>query len=162
MTTLQHASATPGPLWRQILVPMDFSTPSEAALVYALTLARASGASVHVSHVIPILHVLDLLYEHGFEQPESVKRIKQKARQRIKDLVASTNAGGAEVTVRMHFSEGDPVPGVLEWAAKLKPDLIVMGTHGRRGAKRFFMGSVAEAVVRRALCPVLTLRGPTA
>ena len=62
----------------------------------------------------------------------------------------------------MHFSEGDPVPGVLEWAAKLKPDLIVMGTHGRRGAKRFFMGSVAEAVVRRALCPVLTLRGPTA
>jgi nucleotide-binding universal stress UspA family protein len=44
---------------------------------------------------------------------------------------------------------------VLEWAVKLKPDLIVMGTHGRRGAKRFFLGSVTEAVVRRAACPVL-------
>jgi universal stress protein E len=140
---------------------MDLSTPSEAALVYALRLARTSGATVHVCHVIPILHVLNLLYEHGFEQPESVKRIAQKARQRIKPIVASTNTGGATVRIQVHCSEADAVQGVLEWAAKLKPDLIVMGTHGRRGAKRFFMGSAAEAVVRRATCPVLTLRGLT-
>ena len=96
ITTPQHASVAPAPLWRTILVPMDFSTPSEAALAYALTLARASEATVHVCHVIPTPHVLDLLYEHGFEQPESVKHIKQKARQRVKDLVASTNTGGAD------------------------------------------------------------------
>ena len=162
ITPPPHASVAPAPLWHTIFVPLDFSTPSEAALAYALTLARASGATVHVSHVIPTPHVLDLLYEHGLEQPESVKRIAQKARRRVKDLAASTNAGGADVVLRMHFSEGDAVSGVLEWAAKLKPDLIVIGTHGRRGAKRFFMGSVAEAVVRRATCPVLTLRGPTA
>jgi nucleotide-binding universal stress UspA family protein len=161
MTTLQQTFAAPVPLWRQILVPMDFSTPSEAALVYALTLARASGATVHVCHVTPLPHILDLLYEHGLEQPESVKRIEQKARRRVTDIVASTTTGGASSTVRMHCSEGDAVPGVLEWAVKLKPDLIVMGTHGRRGAKRFFLGSVTEAVVRRARCPVLTLRGPT-
>lgn len=141
---------------------MDFSTPSEAALAYALTLARASGATVHACHVIPTPHVLDLLYEHGLEQPESVKRIAQKTRRRVKDIVASTNTGGANVMVWVHCSEGDAAPGVLEWAAKLKPDLIIMGTHGRRGATHFFMGSVTEAVVRRATCPVLTLRGPIA
>jgi nucleotide-binding universal stress UspA family protein len=139
---------------------MDFSAPSEAALVYALRLARRSGATVHVCHVIPAPHVLDLLYEHGLEQPESAKRIAQTARQRVKDIIASTTPGGPAVTVRVHCSEGDAAPGVLEWAAKLKPDLMVMGTHGRRGAQRFFLGSVAEAVVRRAPCPVLTLRGP--
>ncbi len=159
MTTLQQASAAPAALWRHILVPMDFSIPSEAALAYALTLARTSGATVHVCHVIPTPHLLDLLYEHGLEQPESVKRLEQKARRRVKDLVASTNTGGADVTVRVHFSEGDAAPGVLAWVAKLKPDLMVMGTHGRRGAKRFFMGSVTEAVLRRATCPVLTVRG---
>lgn len=162
MTPRQHAPATRVSLWRRILVPMDFSPPSEAALAYALTLARVSGATVHVCHVIPTLHLLDALYEHGLEQPESVKRIKQKARQRVKDLVAAAQTGGGDVKVQVHHSEGDAAPGVLEWTAKLKPDLIVMGTHGRRGAKRFFLGSVTEAVVRRAPCPVLTLRGPAA
>ncbi len=122
-------------------------------------LARTSGATVHVCHVIPTLRLLDAWYEHGLEQPESIKHIKQKARQRIKDCVAAAT-GGEDIVVQVHHSEGDAAPGVLEWATKLKPDLIVMGTHGRRGAKRFFLGSVTEAVVRRAPCPVLTLRGP--
>lgn len=87
LTDRQPAFTSPIPLWHQILVPMDFSAPSEAALVYALTLARISGATVHVCHVIPAPHVLDLLYEHGLEQPESVTRIAQKARQRVKDMV---------------------------------------------------------------------------
>jgi nucleotide-binding universal stress UspA family protein len=99
--------------------------------------------------------VLDLLYERGFEQPESVKRIEQRARKRIKEIAPMVGLGRK---VHLHFSEGEGKSGVLAWAAKLKPDLIVMGTHGRRGAKRFFMGSVAEAVVRQAACPVLTLR----
>jgi len=143
-------------LWRDILVPMDFSAPSEAALAYALRLAGISKAVVHVCHVIPVPHVLDVFYEHGLEQPESVKHIKHRVRKRIKELV---RAAGADVAPRIHFSEGEAAEGVLEKAMKLKPDLIVMGTHGRRGARRFFLGSVAEAVVRRAPCPVLTLRG---
>jgi nucleotide-binding universal stress UspA family protein len=143
------------PLWRTILVPMDFSAPSEAALAYALKLAGVSGATVHVCHVIPIPHVLDAFYEHGLEQPQTVKRIEQKARKRVKELVAAT---ASSIKPRLHFSENEAVVGVLAHAAELKPDLIVMGTHGRRGAKRFFLGSVAEAVVRRAPCPVLTLR----
>jgi nucleotide-binding universal stress UspA family protein len=134
---------------------MDFSAPSEAALAYALRLAGISKAVVHVCHVIPVPHVLDVFYEHGLEQPESVKHIKHRVRKRIKELVLAT---GTEVAPRIHFGEGEAIAEVLEKATKLKPDLIVMGTHGRRGAKRFFLGSVAEAVVRRAPCPVLTLR----
>jgi nucleotide-binding universal stress UspA family protein len=149
---------TPGTLeiWRTILVPVDFSTPSEAALTYALTLAAANSAALHVCHIIPVPHVLDALYERGLEPQESVKRIEHKARQRINEIVRSASS---TLKPHLHCSEGDARDGVLEWAEKLKADLIVMRTHGRQGAERFFMGSVAEAVVRRASCPVLTLRG---
>lgn len=149
------ASGTLG-LWHTIFVPVDFSAPSEAALGYALKLADASRAELHVCHIIPVPHVLDVLYERGFKPQESVKRIEQKARHRINDIV---NSVGSPLKPHLHFSEGDARDGVLKWAEKLKADLIVIGTHGRQGAERFFMGSVAEAVVRRAPCPVLTLRG---
>ena len=156
MATVERSSpGTPG-LWHTILVPVDFSAPSEAALTYALKLVAASNAALHVCHIIPVPHVLDALYERGFEPEESVKRIEQKARQRINEIVRSASS---TLKPHLHYSEGDARDGVLEWAEKLKADLIVMGTHGRRGAERFFMGSVAEAVIRRASCPVLTLRG---
>lgn len=142
-------------LWRTILVPVDFAPPSEAALRYALKLAAASAAALHVCHIIPVPHVLDVLYERGFEVQEGVTLIEQKARQRI-DTIRQT--AGSPLEIQLHCSEGEARDGVLEWAEKLNADLIVMGTHGRQGAKRFFMGSVAEAVVRHAFCPVVTLR----
>jgi nucleotide-binding universal stress UspA family protein len=144
-------------LWERILVPTDFSPPADAALSYAVKLAQACGATLHVLHVVPIPHVLDSLYERGLEQPESLKRIWQNARRRIK-AATSAAMNGETVTMRVHFSEGEAVTEVLERATKLKPDLIVMGTHGRQGTKRFLMGSVAEGVVRRAPCPVMTVR----
>jgi nucleotide-binding universal stress UspA family protein len=156
MATIEQSSPGASGLWRTILVPIDFSAPSETALAYGLKVAAVSAAELHVCHVIPIPHVLDSLYERGFEPAESVKRIEQKARQRINEIVRSVSSA---ITPHVHFSEGEASGGVLEWATKLKPDLIVIGTHGRQGAQRFFMGSVAEAVVRRAPCPVLTLRG---
>jgi universal stress protein A len=136
-------------------VPVDFSAPSEAALIYALRLATLGQAEIHVCHVIPVPHVLDAFYEHGFEQPESVAHIKHRARNRVKEIVL---AAGAGVAPHVHFSEGAATEGVLKEAMRLKPDLIVMGTHGWRGVKRVFLGSVAEGVVRGAPCPVLTLR----
>jgi len=150
-----RADRTSSAIWRSILVPMDFSAPSEAALIYALRIAALSKAEIHICHVIPVPHVLDALYEHGFEHPESVKHIKQRARKRVKEIVL---AADADVASHIHFREGDATEGVLEEVMRLKPDLIVMGTHGWRGVKRFFLGSVAEAVVRRAACPVVTLR----
>ena len=156
METRNPASPRLSGLWSTILVPVDFAAPSEAALTYALKLATASSAALHVCHIIPVPHVLDALYERGFEPEESVKRIERKARQRINETVRSASS---TLEPHLHCGEGDARDGVLEWAKQLKADLIVMGTHGRQGAERFFMGSVAEAVVRRASCPVLTLRG---
>jgi nucleotide-binding universal stress UspA family protein len=155
METSKPSSPETSGLWHTILVPVDFSAPSEAALTYALKLATASSVALHVCHIIPVPHVLDALYERGFEPEESVKRIEHKARQRINEIVRSVSS---TLKPHLHYSEGDTRDGVLEWAEKLQADLIVMGTHGRKGAERFFMGSVAEAVVRRASCPVLTLR----
>jgi nucleotide-binding universal stress UspA family protein len=138
-----------------VLVPVDFSPPSEAALIYALKLAQLVGAEVYVCHVIPTPHVLDALYERGVAPPETVKRITQKARKRIKEIA---EAQATTVPLRIHCQEGEAAKHILQQAETLKVDLIVIGTHGRSGARRFFLGSVAETVIRRASCPVLTLR----
>lgn len=141
--------------WKRILVPIDFSPPSEAALTYAIKLAQAAHAEVYAAHIIPVPHVLDALYERGFTPPESVKRISQKARKRIKEISQTT---APTFPIHVRFQEGEAAEVILEQATKLKVNLIIMGTHGRGGAVRFLLGSVAESVVRRAPCPVLTLR----
>jgi universal stress protein A len=138
-----------------VLVPVDFSPPSEAALIYALKLAQLVGAAVYACHIIPTPHVLDALYERGFTPPESVKRIAQKARKRIKEIA---EAQETTVPLRIHCKEGEAAEHILQQAETLKADLIVIGTHGRSGVERFFLGSVAETVIRRAPCPVLTVR----
>lgn len=145
--------------WQRLLVPVDFSASSDAALCYAVQLARANGAALHVCHAIPYPHMLDALFERGFTPEETLRRIRRKGRHHVQQLLAST---GFADTVRFHFQEGESGVTILAWADKLKPDLIVMGTHGHRGAVHFFLGSVAEAVVRQAPCPVLTLRAASA
>lgn len=156
--TMTATQKNESPLWQRILVPTDFSAPADAALSYAVRLALVSEAVLHVGHVVPVPHVLDPLYERGLHPPESLKRIWSNARRHIKTIIGSV-ADGEDATVRIHFAEGDAIEGLLAWTEKLKPDLIVIGTHGRTGTQRFFMGSVAEAIVRRAPCPVLTVRG---
>lgn len=159
MTTTPHS---PSQLmktlpWKRVFVPIDFSPPSEAALVYALKLAQLIGAEVEACHIIPTPHVLDALYERGFTSSESVQRIIQKARTRIKEIA---EAQETSVPLRIHCQaeEGEAAEHILQQANNFKADLIVMGTHGRSGVEHFFLGSVAETVIRRASCPVLTVR----
>lgn len=147
------------PPWQVLLVPVDFSASSDAALLYAARLAQLNGAMLHIGHVIPYPHMLDPMFERGHSPEETVLRIRRKGRQHIRHLLASA---GAEVPLRLHFAEGQAAETILAWVTKIKADLIVMGTHGHRGVARFFLGSVAEAVVRHAPCPVLTLRAPEA
>lgn len=155
-----HKTGAAGaPPWRRLLAPVDFSASSDAALLYAVQLARVNGATLHVCHAIPHPHMLDALFERGLTPEETVRRIHRKGRHHVRQLLASV---GVDVSLRFHFHEGEAVAAVLAWVDKLKPDLIVMGTHGHRGAARFFLGSVAEAVVRQAPCPVLTLRATQA
>jgi universal stress protein A len=140
--------------FRKILCPVDFDESSAHALVTAATMAR-EGAVVFVLHVVPL-----------FVPPTSMpvyvdvyKGQEQAAREKLNELAKKHLAGVKhELLTRM----GEPADIILQTAKSCDADVIVMATHGRRGISRFFLGSVAEIVVRQASCPVLTVRGAAA
>jgi nucleotide-binding universal stress UspA family protein len=134
---------------RTILHPTDFSPNSQYALHVAAALARDYDAELIVMHVhaIPVA-----LYGEAGVAPVPDTRASEAAE------LESIDIPGVRVTHVM--TEGEPVGEILRVADERHADLIVMGTHGRRGLTRLVMGSVAELVVRRATCPVLTVRTP--
>jgi nucleotide-binding universal stress UspA family protein len=137
-----------------ILHPTDFSERSALALPVARALARDYGARLVVLHVAPPPPVA---YSEGVFIPPDNVALAEEARRQLESLPV-----GDGVAVERRFEEGDPVEGILRVAEAINADLIVMGTHGRTGLSRLFMGSVAEQVLRKAHCPVLTLKAPFA
>ena len=140
---------------RTILVPIDFSECSERALDYAVALAAKLDAKVHVLNVIsiPALTVPEAGSMIAPTVLESAIRENQAALDKLADARRS-KAAIAETLLRT----GDARDEILHVAETIRADLIVMGTHGRRGITRALLGSVAELVVRTAPCPVLTIR----
>jgi nucleotide-binding universal stress UspA family protein len=142
----------------KILFPTDFSESANAALGRALFLAECLEAELHMLHAV-VLHEFDPNNpEHDFPGAEEVFR-------KLFEIADSNMAGllkqhGREMlTLREIKRRGVSAPEViLSYAEEMGADLIVMGTHGRRGPARLLLGSVAEAVTRNALCPVLTVR----
>jgi universal stress protein A len=134
----------------KILFPTDFSPAGEQALEMAASLARDAGATLIVVHVEepPIAYGGGELY-YGIEGVD-----REQLLQKLRD----TRPADPTVACLHKLMVGDPAEAILQLAADEHVDLIVMGTHGRRGLTRLLMGSVAEAVVRRATCPVLTVR----
>jgi nucleotide-binding universal stress UspA family protein len=139
---------------KRILVPTDFSEPSEAALGYAVSLAQKLGASIHVVHSfeLPLVGFPDGVLTVPAEMASRIIDAAQTALTRIQEKY---NAKG--VTLETSLEQADPREGILTATKKLGADLIVMGTHGRRGLSRALIGSVTEAVVRTAPVPVLTV-----
>ncbi len=137
-----------------ILVPTDFSACSEHALDYAVQIAERLDAKVHLLSVIgvPSYGVPELGV--GITAPMIDNMISDH--QRELDRVAGVRKLVAETLVRV----GDARDVILQTAEEIKADLIVMGTHGRRGFSRALLGSVTEMVVRTSPIPVLTVRGP--
>jgi nucleotide-binding universal stress UspA family protein len=141
----------------RILVPVDFSQCSLAASDWAALLAKRFGATVDVLHVwnpqsystwapyYPV-GVDDRLFE--FERDEAGGAMKQ--------ILAHLEE--SDLTVHGRLNDGDPLKTILRIAAEGDYDLIVMGTHGQTGMTHRLLGGLAEAVVRRASCPVLTIR----
>jgi nucleotide-binding universal stress UspA family protein len=129
---------------------MDFNEPALAALQYAQSIAKASGAALSIVHVIPA--VANEVYCYSTEMVESWER---SACEHLHKLVPEADrvALAASFEVRI----GAPVEELLNFASERKADLIVLGTHGRGAMGHLFLGSVAERVVRRAKCPVLTV-----
>jgi len=135
----------------RILCPVDFSDASQHAVEHALALARWVNASVAALHVCnPLLMPVPTL-------PPPIDRVPDAELQRVRQLTAERfkAAGGDDVDVLVDI--GQPALCILERAAELPADLIVMGTHGASGFEHLVLGSVTEKVLRKANCPVLTV-----
>jgi nucleotide-binding universal stress UspA family protein len=143
---------------RTILVPIDLGDHTTEVLDYAVGLAGRLDAKLHVLHTLsfPVI---------GAEVPVAISDSA------IDDLVATrrreldrtaTSYAGKCAFASVELKTGDPRLVIQETAVQLRADLIVMGTHGRRGVSRLLLGSVAEEVARTAPCPVLLVRSGTA
>lgn len=133
---------------QRIMVPFDFTEPSQAAWGLAKSWARRFSAK------LDIVYVEDLLPSPAWEWRPTLLSAKAK-----KDIGAHLRSKvGTEP--KIHVSDGDVTARLLGYARGLKPDLIVMGTHGRTGFEHFWLGSVAEAITRLSPVPVLTVRAP--
>jgi nucleotide-binding universal stress UspA family protein len=135
-----------------ILCPTDFSAYSDNAFHMACALARDYGARVIVLHVVPIPVVPYVTV--AVPPPPEINLDEPR------EMLSCYTAPDASVAVERLLLEGEPREEIVEMARDRPCDLIVMGTHGRTGMGRLLMGSVAEAVVRAAPCPVLTIRTP--
>ncbi|MGQ0736733.1 MAG: universal stress protein [Acidobacteriota bacterium] len=145
----------------RLLVPTDFSAPSDLALDYAINVATRFGASVHLLHVLED-PVLTTAYPDGYfaELPALRQQMTDEAERRL--ALAAEKCRKAKLAVTSAVAVGKPHATIVREAAGHGADLIVMGTHGRSGFAHLVLGSVAERVLRSASCPVLTIRHPEA
>lgn len=140
----------------KILVPVDFSEHSDLALASAGALARRFGAELDVLHVIAELGVPDPYFADAAE----LRALTKAARDRVPEALAERvdRVLGEDVAAGTHMEVGTPPAAIAEFAREQGSDMIVVGSHGRTGVERVFLGSVAEGIVRRAPCPVLTVK----
>jgi nucleotide-binding universal stress UspA family protein len=141
-------------VFNQIICPVDFSESSVRALAYAAALARWYDAHLTVLHVVPTFESMqvrgDIL--------EPIHVVTPMPRERVlEEMSRSLNLAALSPRASSVADTGDPQVTIIDQAFSTKADLIVMGTHGRRGFKRLVLGSVTEAVLRDAPCPVLTV-----
>lgn len=140
----------------RILVPMDFSENSKAALQYARGLAEQFGAEVHLLHVISNDTTMAIGSDGFFSVSDSVmQEIRDAVTRQLQESAATIQNSVKQVV--QETREGAPFAEIVQYAKSNDIDMIVLGTHGRTGISHLLIGSVAEKVVRKARCPVLTI-----
>jgi nucleotide-binding universal stress UspA family protein len=141
---------------RRILHASDFSSASQAAFTKAIELAKASRATLTIVHVMsPVMPVTG----EGYISPKVYEQVAASARAWAQKQLAKRIARAKAAGVRAKSVLLDGVPHEQIVRAAKRADLVVMGTHGRSGLAKLFLGSVAARVVAAASCPVLTVRG---
>ena len=136
--------------FKKIIFATDFSAASTSALAYAAALARDSGAILVITHI----EELPVSYPGGemvFIQPDYPNPV-------LKTMLEAVVPKDPAVRYEHQLRMGAAADEIVRMAQEMDADLIVIGTHGRTGLRRILMGSVAEGVMRRATCPVLTIR----
>ncbi|MBC7815921.1 MAG: universal stress protein [Planctomycetaceae bacterium] len=146
--------------FKRILVPTDFSENSEVAGKYARAMAEAFHADLHLMHVLEEPYVTAVDPASFVPAPSFYEEIETETRARLVRLLADWEP--LQPHVEIVSSRGSPFVEILRYAKEHGIDLIVLGTHGRGPIAHMLMGSVAETIVRKAPCPVLTVRHPQA
>ena len=144
--------------YRRILWPTDFSELAKDALPHAMALAADSGAELVVLHVFtppPPYSMPEIAGDLWAELQEKQRAAMEEELRRLAEQIKGPN-----IRTRTVLAEGVPFDQILQAAERLQCDLIVIATHGHTGLAHAIIGSVAENVVRRAPCPVLTVRPP--
>ena len=137
---------------KNILCPVDFFPASDAAVVYAAGLASNYDATVHLLHVIGLAPTT---YEFPMATIDLTKTLEETSQKELKRLAEVVRARGAAVEVELRA--GDVYDEIKRAIAVVKPELVVMGTHGRRGVERWFMGSTTEKLLRHSPVPLVTI-----
>jgi nucleotide-binding universal stress UspA family protein len=135
----------------KIVVPTDFSRASDAVLNYATTLAKDTGAKLLITHVEEPMPAYVGEGYYGMPNPPNPE---------VRRMLEAVQPADPAIEYEHRLLIGNPAEEIVKLASDEQADMIVMGTHGRTGLSRLVMGSVAEEVVRRASCPVFTLKQP--
>lgn len=144
--------------FRNILTPTDFSASADAALGHAVQFADRFDATLHLLHAVNELDAAWYgLSEAGGGAPRLQKRIQSEAQDRLYELIPRSAKLDVrtEVAQQLNFEVADAIE---DYVAEHAVDLVVMGTHGRRGIGRLVLGSVANKLIRRSSCPVVTVQ----
>jgi nucleotide-binding universal stress UspA family protein len=153
LTVRADADVSPGQAVARILVPVDFSDASEAAVDHAKEIALTYGAEIDLLHVVeepfyPPPYGIDSV---SFPTQEVLDRVEKQLGDMVREKIGYEHAM-VEATV------GHPVDGILEYVDSREIDLVVIATHGRTGLDRMMLGSVAERVLRRSPAPVFVVK----
>jgi len=143
---------------RRILFASDFSKASRRAFVTAVKTAKSSGAALSIVHVLaPFIPIAPDQYIGPDTWEEIDEQSRKWATRHLNALAARAKAAGVKTKVLL--VEGQPSREVTRVARKVHADLLVIGTHGRTGFAKLFLGSVASQIVATSKCPVMTVRG---
>jgi nucleotide-binding universal stress UspA family protein len=147
--------------WKRICCPIDFSDASRAAMEVAADLARRHGADLVLLHAYPIP---GYTFPDGsvMASPKMMQELAEQAQRHLEEWRADAERIVQAPRVSVEKAIGEPASEIVSYATDSGVDLLVLGTHGRTGLEHALMGSIAERVVRRAHCPVLTVRPPPA
>lgn len=146
-------------MYKRILVPVDGSATAIAALVAALQLARDGGGRVLLTHVLEDLPFVDGYDMAGGSSGEFFKVMRDAGTKALNEALAIAQSAGVQAETKLFDRFGERLGEVVCKAAReWEADLIVLGTHGRRGIGRVLLGSGAEQIIRMAPTPVLVIR----
>ena len=153
LSLVKAPDAIPPSVPKHILIPLDFSDCSLDAFEYGTKIAKCFDASVTLLHALePLSYSLDFTLTH----PVEAKQIRQSIDTRLSELADLLTKDGLSADYQV--GDKPSVDTILRTSTETQADLVVLGTHGRRGLSRVLMGSVTASVLRRSSCPVLTVK----